>query len=120
MNNTSSSLKAFMLFAAIITAGTLFHSLHAQAQGGRDDHKPRIERGFDIAPVPLNLVGKNRALVGLGGYLVNGVPACSDCQSAGPQTQYAPGGNPSFGQPTEINPATYTDGGQDFGPDCDH
>jgi mono/diheme cytochrome c family protein len=30
-----------------------------------DGEEPRIARGFEIAPVPLNLAGKNRALVGL-------------------------------------------------------
>ena len=36
-----------------------------------DDSESRIKRGFAIAPVKLNLVEKNRALVGLGSYLVN-------------------------------------------------
>ena len=31
----------------------------------------RIARGFAIAPVALNLKGKNRAFVGLGSYIVN-------------------------------------------------
>ena len=31
----------------------------------------RVRIGFEIAPVPLDLRGKNRALVGLGSYLVN-------------------------------------------------
>ena len=31
----------------------------------------RIQIGFRIAPVPLNLEGKNPALVGLGSYIVN-------------------------------------------------
>lgn len=31
-----------------------------------DDDDPRIRIGFAIAPVPLNLRGKNRSLVGLG------------------------------------------------------
>ncbi len=37
-----------------------------------DDEESRIQRGLEIAPVPLNLKGKNRALVGLGSYIVNG------------------------------------------------
>jgi hypothetical protein len=39
-----------------------------------DREESLIKWGFQIAPVPLNMVGKNRALVGLGGYLVNAVP----------------------------------------------
>lgn len=102
---------------AAVTAATLIRVPGIQAQGSRDDHSDsRIERGFDIAPVPLNLEGKNRALVGLGSYLVNAVAACNDCHDAGPQTQYEPGGNPFFAQRKKINPATYLGGGQDFGP----
>ncbi|HEY8054039.1 MAG: hypothetical protein ACHQD6_06635 [Steroidobacterales bacterium] len=67
--------------------------------------------------MPLNLKHKNRALVGLGSYLVNAVGDCNGCHSANPQTQYAPGGNPYFkgNQPTVVNQATYLGGGQDFG-----
>ena len=36
-----------------------------------DRNESKIQRGFEIAPVPLNLAGKNRALVGLGSYIVN-------------------------------------------------
>lgn len=106
-----------VMFAAIVIAGTLVKAPRVQAQSGRDDddQDSRIEQGFDIAPVPLNLEGKNRALVGLGSYLVNAVAACNDCHDAGPPTQYATGGNPFFGQPKKINPATYLGGGQDFG-----
>jgi hypothetical protein len=98
-------LVVAMAFAAIVTA-TLIKVPSIQAQGSSDDHSDsRIDRGFDIAPVPLNLEGKNRALVGLGSYLVNAVGACNDCHDAGPQTQYEPGGNPFFGQRKKINPA---------------
>ncbi len=43
-----------------------------------DGNESRIQRGLEIAPVSLNLEGKNRALVGLGSYIVNAhVPAMS-------------------------------------------
>jgi len=58
----------------------------------------------------------NRALVGLGSYIVNGQGDCNGCHNAGPATEFLPGGNPFFGQPEKINPATYLDGGRDFGP----
>ena len=76
-----------------------------------------VRRGFEIAPVPLNLEGRNRELVGLGSYLVNAVASCNDCHSAGPQTAYAPGGNPYFkGNPPQVlNQATYLGGGRNFG-----
>jgi hypothetical protein len=60
--------------------------------------------------------GKNPAMVGLGSYLVNVAGDCNGCHSAGPQTEYARGGNPFFNQPTIMNQATYLGGGRDFGP----
>jgi hypothetical protein len=73
----------------------------------------RIKRGFDIAPVPLDLRGKNRALVGLGSYIVNAQGACNDCHT---HPSYAQGGDPFLGQPTQINVAGYLAGGRQFGP----
>jgi hypothetical protein len=88
----------------------------ADDRDDRDDEKdPRIHRGFEIAPVPLNLEGKNRALVGLGSYFVNAQMDCDGCHSAGVRTEFAMGGNPYFGQPEKVNPATYLGGGRDFG-----
>lgn len=82
---------------------------------GRDDQS-RIQRGFEIAPVPLNLAGKNRALVGLGSYLVNAVGDCNGCHH-GPAGEYAPGGDPFLGQPQQVNQAAYLAGGTPlFGP----
>ena len=100
---------------AIVTAGVLLKSPRLQAQNGSDDTDSRIQLGFEIAPVPLNLEGKDRALVGLGSYMVNAVVPCNDCHDAGLQTQFAAGGNPFFGQPKKINVTTYLGGGQDFG-----
>ncbi len=73
----------------------------------------RILRGFEIAPVRLNLRGKNLALVGLGSYIVNGQGGCNDCHTAPP---YAAGGDPFLGQPERINAARYLAGGTPFGP----
>ena len=71
---------AVAAFAAIILAGMLSSSPRVKATDDVDDdrNESRILRGFEIAPVPLNLEGKNRALVGLGSYIVNAhVPAMS-------------------------------------------
>ena len=84
----------------------------ALAQSGGDS---RITIGLKAAPVPLDMRGKNVALVGLGSYFVNVVGDCNGCHSAGPPTQYAKGGNPYMGQPKQVNPATYLGGGRDFG-----
>ena len=112
-------LKTIGSFAAIVLVGIFIASPHGHASGegseGNDDAS-RIKQGFAIAPVPLNLVGKKRALVGLGSYIVNAQGDCNGCHNDGTATEFAPGGNPYFGQPTIVNPATYLGGGRDFGP----
>src|SRR6266850_6695927 len=109
---------AVATFAAIVLAGMLSSSplVKATDDDDEDRNESKIRRGFEIAPVPLNLDGKNRALVGLGSYIVNAQGDCNGCHSAGPTTEFLPGGNPYFGQPEKINPATYLGGGRDFGP----
>jgi hypothetical protein len=108
---------AFITFLFIAAVILCFMSIsHPSPVKAQSNWESRIERGFEIAPVPLNLESKDPALVGLGSYLVNAPAGCDDCHSAGPQTQFLPGGNPYFGQPTRINPATYLGGGRDFGP----
>jgi hypothetical protein len=105
-------------FAAILLAATLNTSPRAKATDDDDDNNndSRIQRGFDIAPVHLNLEGKNRALVGLGSYIVNATVPCNECHGAGPAiNQFLPGDNPYFGQTAVINPAAYLGGGRDFG-----
>jgi len=53
--------------AAIVLAGSLAGILRAHADGDdRNAEESKIRRGFEIAPVPLNLRNKNRELVGLG------------------------------------------------------
>jgi hypothetical protein len=104
---------SFLVVGLFLWATAFSYPSPVKAQSNSES---RIDRGFEIAPVPLKLEGKDRALVGLGSYLVNASGGCNDCHSGGPQTQYAPGGNPYFGQPTRINPATYLGGGRDFGP----
>ena len=98
--------------AAFVIAASTTPSRVAMAQSGQDS---RINIGLDAAPVPLNLVRKNIALVGLGSYFVNVVGDCNGCHSAGPPTQYVKGGNPYMNQPKHVNPATYLGGGRDFG-----
>ena len=105
-------------FGAIVLAGMLSSSRRVRATDDDDESsESKIRQGFEIAPVPLNLDGKNRALVGLGSYIVNAHADCNGCHSAGPATEFAPGGNPYLLNqgPTKINPATYLGGGRDFG-----
>ncbi len=102
--------------AMVIVVGLLIHSPRAKAQDSGNDDESKIKQGFAIAPVQLNMVGKNRALVGLGSYLVNAVGDCNGCHSAGPPTEFAAGGNPYFlpgavpplfSGKKQINAATY-------------
>lgn len=73
----------------------------------------RVRRGFFIAPVPLDLRGLDRDLVGYGSYIVNAQGACNDCHTNPP---FLPGGDPFLGQPTRTNKAGYLAGGMAFGP----
>lgn len=102
-----------LIVAAAMLSGTRVARAVDDDDNGRDES--RIKRGFEIAPVPLNLAGKNHALVGLGSYIVNAQIPCNDCHDAGPPTQFAPNGNPFMGQPTVVNPKKYLGGGRDFG-----
>jgi hypothetical protein len=103
--------------AAIVIAGVLINTSPGRAEDDDNHSESKIKQGFMIAPVPLKLAGKNRALVGLGSYLVNAQGDCNGCHSSGPESEFAAGGNPYFNQhPTKVNPATYLAGGRDFGP----
>jgi len=101
--------KILALFITVVV-GMLIAPTLARAD---DDSESRIMRGFAIAPVKLNLVEKNRALVGLGSYLVNAVGGCNDCHT---NPNYATGGNPFLGQPKQVNVAGYMAGGRVFNP----
>ncbi len=84
-----------------------------EAQPPPDSEEARILRGFQIAPVPLKLRGRNRALIGLGSYIVNAQGGCNDCHTNPP---YAEGGDPFQGQPEQVNTEGYLAGGVEFGP----
>ena len=102
--------------AAALVCSTVW----AEGRDGRDDDRgdrfdeSQIRRGFEIVPagLALNLTGKNRALVGLGSYIVN-TTGCNDCHT---HRAYAPGGDPFQGQPEMINVAQYLAGGRTFPP----
>lgn len=108
---TATALAAIVLGAMVISSTRA----HANEQDEEKENS-EVKIGFEIAPVHLNLAGKNRALVGLGSYIVNAQADCNGCHSADPSTEFAPGGNPYFGQSTTVNQATYLGGGRDFGP----
>ena len=112
---------AVVALAAIVLAGMINTPHRVQAQdNGNNDEASLIRIGFLIAPVPLNLEGKNRDLVGLGSFIVNAQADCNGCHTAGgpPNFNYANNGNPYFlNQPlgTKTDPTTYLAGGTPFG-----
>jgi hypothetical protein len=98
---------------ALALGATLINVKRTKASDDDDfDGDSRIQRGFEIAPVKLNLKGNNRALVGLGSYIVN-TGGCNDCHSS---ATYATGGNPFLGEPKKINKDLYLGGGATFIP----
>ena len=105
------------VLAAVALAGfMLIKSPPVRADEGNNDES-KIQQGFAVAPVQLNLAGKDRALVGLGSYLVNVVGDCNGCHSAGPPSEFLvnPYLRSSHGS-KQVNTATYLAGGRDFGP----
>ena len=104
------------IVTAALVALALATAPNCRADAANDGDGSRIQRGLAVAPVKLNLTGKNRALVGLGSYLVNATGDCNGCH-AGPAGQYVEGGDPFMGQPKVVNQASYLAGGAPlFGP----
>jgi hypothetical protein len=106
---------AVVTLVAIALTTISIKATHAYANDDGDQYRIRV--GFEIAPVPLNLKGKDPAKVGLGSYLVNAVGDCNGCHTAGgpPNFNYAAGGNPYFHQRAVVDPAVYLSGGMNFG-----
>jgi hypothetical protein len=82
---------------------------------GNETHRAdaRIEQGMEIAPVRLNLHGRDKSQVGLGSYLVNAVGGCNDCHTC---PSYEPGHSPYTGDPGRVDAEHYLAGGVHFGP----
>jgi len=111
---------SIVTFGAIFLLGAFGSSPRVQAQNGPDAYEASlIDEGFEIAPVHLNLAGKNRNLVGLGSYLVNAVGDCNGCHSSGAPPlgfyPYVTGKNPYFIQAAKVDPTVYLNGGANFG-----
>lgn len=75
--------------------------------------RERIEKGLTLSPVPLDLDGKDRNLVGLGSYIVNAQAACTDCHT---YPTFVEGGDPFLGEPEQMNSEHFLAGGRPFGP----
>ncbi|WP_216673661.1 cytochrome C, partial [Pyxidicoccus fallax] len=88
------------------------HGQHTEDPLGAEERE-RVERGLELSPVPVDLEGLDRDLVGLGSYIVNAQGGCHDCHTNPP---FEPGGNPFRGEPERINTAHFLAGGVPFGP----
>src|SRR5215472_15793089 len=86
---------AFMVSTAVMTCGVSY-----AADDSSTIPNSRVLQGKAIAPVKLNLTGKNPTEVYLGSYLVNAVGDCSGCHSF-PQylAKGGPGTNPHADDP---------------------
>ena len=87
-----------------------FNHPDAPGQPSNTPDRQRINKGFELAPVSLNLAGLDRDMVGLGSYIVNGQGGCNDCHTAPPYLEEV------FILPPTVNTAGYLAGGQEFGP----
>jgi hypothetical protein len=114
---------AVALATIVLTAlFTVSRRVHADDGFGEE---AKIREGFAIAPVPLNMAGKDPSLVGLGSYIVNAQADCNGCHNPGPggASGLLKNGNPyllppplgPYGGKTLDDPATYLGGGRDFG-----
>jgi hypothetical protein len=101
-----------------VACALLFTASPTRVAGDQDEQgrESRIRQGFAHAPLPLNLNGKNRGLVGLGSYFVNVAGDCNGCHTSDQANPYLPNGNPFLGQPEKIDPAKYLVGGTEFIP----
>src|SRR5262245_48476137 len=81
----------------VLVVGLVFFVLNTRAplqgQGSSEvnNGESEVQRGFDIAPVPLKLKGLNRSLVGQGSYYVNSLSDCVGCHTGA--TGHLGGGN---------------------------
>ena len=112
------TLTGVVVTAFALSLGMAFLGVQPKAVAAAqpDDNESRIQAGFNYARsqgITLDLRKKNRALVGLGSYLVNAVGGCNDCHTAPPFTldPFA-----YLGAPKQVNVACYLAGGTPFGP----
>jgi hypothetical protein len=111
-------MKRHTLIVGVACLLVIVGIVRIRAQRGPEDNfkseNIKIQIGFRIAPVPLNLEGKNSALVGLGSYIVNAQGDCNGCHG---NPTYEAGGDPHLGEPEKVSQAGYLLGGSDlFGP----
>jgi len=111
---------AVAVAGAIALCGMFMSSPRVHA----DDDQDLVTIGFNIAPVKLNLSGKDPDLVGLGSFIVNAQGDCNGCHTASPTgSEYgttSTSNNPYLlfpnRPPWKVQAQYYLGGGQNFGP----
>jgi hypothetical protein len=105
----------------IVLVGMQLGSMKVHADD-QDTDQNLAAIGLRIAPVKLNLTGKDPALVGLGSYIVNAQADCNGCHTSSPTGgEYGSSNNPYLLPPLNYTPwkvvaQYYLGGGQNFGP----
>jgi len=107
--------KLLSIGGLVVMFGVVHHVAQANNNDERaeDSERQRINVGFRISPVPVDLSHNDRRMVGLGSYLVNAAGGCNDCHT---NPSYKVGNDPFLGQPKMVNTEGYLTGGQHFGP----
>ncbi len=108
-------MKRFLELVLVLVVFVLVVSGGQEKARAQDRGNSKVQQGLAIAPLPLNLQGRNRALVGLGSYIVNAQGDCNGCHTV-EFNPYIDGGNPFVGELEMIDPAKYLVGGSAFGP----
>ncbi len=121
LNQSVKATLALSVAGVIIFVGARLSPLkvHADEQGSNQEV---AEIGLKIAPVKLNLTGKDPTLVGVGSYIVNAVADCNGCHTSSPTgSEYGSHNNPYLlpplnSKPWQVQAQYYMGGGQNFGP----
>ncbi|MEI6667392.1 MAG: cytochrome C [Acidobacteriota bacterium] len=112
-----SSRTAVVVCSVGVVLGTsLLIAASVRGDVDRDEKENRVHIGLAASPIPPDLTGRDRNLVGLGSYLVNVSGDCNGCHTSVENSPYLPGGNPFMGQPETIDPSRYLVGGRVFIP----
>jgi hypothetical protein len=77
-------IRHLLVTVILVSPGISWAVVALSAQG-----QSNVQLGKALAPVPLNMTGKNPALVRKGSYIVNAQGGCNDCHTV---PSYAPGG----------------------------
>jgi len=113
MSRVTRLAVGFVPAVALVVLSVAFAGDLPGRRNDDDRGQDRIERGFRLAPVHLDLRHNNVALVGLGSYIVNAQGGCNDCHTCPP---YTPDHDPFTGGDGTPNAVNYLAGGTPFGP----